>query len=59
MLIRCTEFENCRKYGIHILEAFHLTLFKRIRQKWSEKDEVSHLYRDAVDEKEKRLYRDW
>ena len=37
----------------HILEDFCLTLFKRIRPKLSEKDEVSHLYKSTVDEKEK------
>ena len=46
---------------VFILEAFRLTLFKRIRQKQDEKDEVSCLYRDTVDEKEKRkkLHCDW
>ena len=34
---------------------------KRIRQNWSEKDEGSHLYRNAVDEKKKRkrLHCNW
>ena len=36
-----------------IFEAFRITIFKRIRQKSSENDEVSHLCRDTVDEKEK------
>ena len=39
--------------SIHILEAFRLTLFKRICQKWSKKDEVSNLYRNTIDKKEK------
>ena len=39
---------------VFIVEAFCLTLFKRIRQKYSEKDEVSHLYRGMVDEKKRK-----
>ena len=27
------EFEDCRKQSIYILEAFRLTLFKRLREK--------------------------
>ena len=52
----------CSESKVFILEAFCLTLFKRIRRKQSEKDEVSQLYRDTIDEKEKKgkkLYRDW
>ena len=44
---------------VFILEAFRLTLFKRIRQKYGEKNKVSHLYGDTVDEKEKKLHLDW
>ena len=51
----------CRKYAIHILEAFLLALFKRICQKYSKKDGESQLYRDTVDEieKKKKAHRDW
>ena len=42
------------KSRVFILEAFCLTLFKRVCQKLCKKDKVSHLYRDTVDEKEKR-----
>ena len=57
-LVSGTEFKDCRKKSIYILEAFRLTLFKRIRQKYIE----YHFYRDTVDErkkKKKRLDRDW
>ena len=49
-MVQILEIEE----SIHIFKAFCLTLFKRIRQKWNEKDEVSHLYGDTVDKKRKK-----
>ena len=52
-LICCTEFENCRKYSIHSRSFSSDTLQENPSEiEW--KGEVSHLYRDTNDEKEKK-----
>ena len=46
---------------VFILKAFCVTLFKRMRQKWSEKVKWVTNIETQLDEKEngKKFYRDW
>ena len=49
--MRMETTQELQKAGYSISRSFSSDTFKRIRQKWSKKNEVSHLYRDAVDKK--------